>query len=56
MKRDKMGAAHVEQRMKNQLSDEEMAVFADEIIDNSGSPEHLRKRIDELLKKTEYLR
>jgi dephospho-CoA kinase len=56
MKRDKLGAAHIEQRMKTQLSDEEMAVYADEIIDNSGSPEHLRNIVDELLKKEEYTR
>lgn len=56
MKRDKLGAAKVEQRMNSQLSDEEMAVFADEIIDNSSSPEHLRRCIDRLLKKAEYSR
>jgi dephospho-CoA kinase len=56
MKRDEVDAAHVEQRMNNQLSDAEMAVFADEIIDNSGSPECLCGKIDELLKKAEYSR
>ncbi len=56
MKRDSMGARYVEQRIQSQLSDEEMAVYADEVIDNSASPEDLRRHIDILLKKSEYAR
>lgn len=55
-KRDNLSARDVEQRIQSQLSDEEMAAYADEVIDNSASPEELRRRIGMLLKKAEYAR
>lgn len=52
MKRDGLTANEVERRIKSQLSDEEMAAFADEIIDNSGSLDALQRRVDGLLKQS----
>jgi len=51
MKRDDLAAKDVEQRIKSQLSDEDMKPYADEIIDNSGSIDALHRRIDDLIKK-----
>jgi dephospho-CoA kinase len=55
MLRDGLSEEQVIKRIKSQLSDEEMKVYADEIIDNSSSLEALKGRVDEILKKTEYL-
>jgi dephospho-CoA kinase len=52
--RDGLEETLIEQRMENQMSDEEMKAYTDEIIDNSGNIRDLYKKIDSLLKKPEY--
>ncbi len=52
--RDGLGDTLIEQRMKAQMSDEDMAAYADEIIENSGNVQELYGKIDALLKKPEY--
>ncbi len=56
VRRDGLSAAEVERRIKSQISDEEMAEFADEIILNDGSLSALKKRVDKLLKQLETVR
>lgn len=41
----------VEARMRNQLSDEQRLRLAHEVLDNSGSPEALHEKLDQLLTK-----
>jgi dephospho-CoA kinase len=41
----------VEARMRNQLSDEQRLHLAHEVLDNSGSPEALHEKLDQLLTK-----
>jgi dephospho-CoA kinase len=52
--RDGLDETLIKQRMDNQMSDGEMAAFADEIIDNGGNVQDLYKKIDSLLRKPEY--
>lgn len=54
--RDGLSAAEVERRIKSQISDDDMARFADEIIHNDGSLSALQSRVDELLKHLENVR
>ncbi len=54
--RDTTDRAAVMRRIRNQMSDEEMAAYADEVIVNSASPQELYRKVDELLKKPEYKR
>ncbi len=56
VKRDGLSAAEVERRIKSQISDEEMAAFADEIIRNDGSLSALKAHVDGLLKQLEIVR
>jgi dephospho-CoA kinase len=49
VKRDGLSAAEVEQRIKGQISDEEMSQFADVIIRNDGSLSALKRDVDGLL-------
>lgn len=51
MKRDGLSAIEIERRIKSQLDDEQMAAFADVIIDNNGSISALQRRVDGLLRK-----
>ncbi len=51
MNRDGDDRASVERRIANQMSDCDMAGYADEVIDNSASIEALHEKIDALLKK-----
>jgi len=41
----------VEARMRNQLSDEQRLQLAHQVLDNSGTPEALREKLDQLLTK-----
>lgn len=41
----------VEARMKNQISDEQRLHLAHQVLDNSGTPEALQEKIDQLLTK-----
>lgn len=41
----------VEARMRNQLSDEQRLKLAHQVLDNSGTPEALREKLDQLLTK-----
>lgn len=41
----------VEARMRNQLSDEQRLQLAHQVLDNSGTPEALQEKIDQLLTK-----
>lgn len=54
--RDKADEAHIKRRIESQMNDEEMARFADEIIENNGGKQELYEKIDALLKKPEYSR
>ena len=54
MMRDGISESDVKQRIASQMSDQEMAEFADEIIDNSGSIENLHQKIDSLLDQPVY--
>lgn len=54
--RDGASKEHILRRMGNQMSDNEMSLVSDEIIENSGSIEELHKKIDIILKKPEYSR
>lgn len=56
MKRDGLTAQEVKRRIKSQLSDEEMKPYVDEIVDNSGSIEALKRRIDDLLEQPKNAR
>lgn len=47
--RDNAVPAEVEARIRNQMSDDEKRKLSDEILDNSGTLEHLHKQITELL-------
>jgi dephospho-CoA kinase len=49
VKRDGLSAAEVEYRIKSQISDEQMAKYADEIIQNDGSLSDLKRKVDELI-------
>ncbi len=51
VKRDGLSAAEVKRRIDSQISDETMAAYADEIIQNNSSISELKIRVDELLKK-----
>jgi len=51
IKRDGLSADEVRLRMISQLSDEKMALYADEIIENNGSVYELHRKVDALLKK-----
>lgn len=48
--RDNAVPAEVEARIRNQMSDDEKRKLSDEILDNSGTLEHLHKQITDLLK------
>lgn len=50
IKRDNLQREQVEARIKNQLSDEERASYADFVIDNSKDLSHLYHQIDEIVK------
>lgn len=52
--RDGLDETLIGQRMDNQMSDEEMAAYADEIIDNSGNVQNLYRKINTLLKESKY--
>ena len=54
MMRDGISESDVKQRIASQMSDQEMAEFADEIIDNSGSIENLHQKINSLLDQPVY--
>ena len=56
IKRDKLSEAAIKARIDAQMSDQDMAVYADEVIDNSGSFDELHKRIALILNKPVYLR
>jgi len=47
--RDNAVPAEVEARIRNQMSDDEKRKLSDEILDNSGTLEHLHKQITDLL-------
>ncbi len=53
-RRDGLDETLIEQRIEKQMSDGEMAKYADEIIENSGDVRDLYGKIDALLKKPEY--
>lgn len=52
--RDGIEETLINQRMDNQMSDNEMAAYADEIVDNDGGVQSLYRKIDALLRKPEY--
>lgn len=54
MKRDNTTGKQVKMRMKQQMTDEEMIKYADEVIDNSKTLNHLYQQIDSILKKPIY--
>lgn len=56
MVRDGLDEKLIIQRLENQMSDEDMALYADEIIENNGNAEDVYKKIDQLLKRPEYKR
>lgn len=56
VERDGLSREQVRRRIESQMSDEEMAVFADEIIDNSTSLESLYGNIENILGKPGYKR
>lgn len=56
VERDGAQTGDVIRRMESQMSDEEMAAYADEVIENNGEPEEIYRKIDRLLKKPEYSR
>ncbi|MEG0918307.1 MAG: dephospho-CoA kinase [Anaerovoracaceae bacterium] len=49
--RDNVEKSHVEERMNNQMSDDEKIKLADYVIENNGSKEELYLEIDKALKK-----
>ena len=53
--RDNVDKSHVEDRMNNQMSDDEKIKLADYVIENNGSKEELYLEIDKALKKYEIL-
>ncbi len=50
MARDGLNEDQVRRRMENQMTDSQMAGYADEIIDNGGSLGDLYRQVDRLLK------
>jgi len=50
IKRDNLQREQVEARIKNQLSDQERASYADFVIDNSKDLPHLYRQIEEIVK------
>lgn len=52
--RDNAVPAEVEARIRNQMADDEKRKLSDEILDNSGSLEHLHKQIADLLKENGF--
>lgn len=54
MKRDNATVEQVKKRMRQQMTDEEMIKYADEVIDNSKTLNHLYQQIDSILKKPIY--
>jgi dephospho-CoA kinase len=56
MRRDGLSEEQVLKRIESQLSDEDMAAFSDEIIENNGSLDDLHKRISQILLQPEYTR
>lgn len=51
MKRDGLEEQEVRRRIESQMTDAQMACYADEVIDNDGSLETLYAQIDRLLRK-----
>lgn len=49
IKRDQLQREQIEARIKNQLSDEERASYADFVLDNSKDLSHLYHQIDEIV-------
>jgi dephospho-CoA kinase len=41
----------VEARMRNQISDEQRLRLAHQVLDNSGTPDELQEKLDQLLTK-----
>lgn len=56
LKRNKFSYSEIKKRIDNQMTDEDMISFADEIIENNGDLSSLYSKTDMLLKKREYLR
>lgn len=54
MKRDNATYEQVKLRMKQQMSDEDMKKYADEVIDNSKTLSDLNHQIESILKKETY--
>lgn len=52
--RDKTDEQSILQRIKCQLADEELATYADEVIENNGNLTELHRKIDSLLKNSKY--
>ena len=56
MIRDGLNHIEVKKRIDNQMSDQEMMKYADEIIDNSDGIDGLQKKIEGLLNTSKYMR
>ena len=54
MKRDAADEGSVMKRMQNQPDDDELQIYADEIIDNNLSLDLLHKKIEKLIKMKKY--
>ena len=56
MQRDALTREEVLHRIRSQMSDEEMKLYADEVIVNDGTLEELHDRVSALLRQREYVR
>jgi dephospho-CoA kinase len=56
MQRDNANREDVLRRINNQMSDDEMRLYADEVIGNNGTLEELYEKINVLLGKSKYTR